>query len=78
MARLEIPSARGHDVIEFDKTAGPDHPDVKSAMAKFDELVKEQKMLAVTKNPGDQDYVQAKNFEDTKEQTTFKPQLKGG
>jgi hypothetical protein len=78
MARFEIISPAGHDVIEFDRDAGPDHPKVKEAMNVFAELVQNQKMLAVTKNPGDADYRVARNFGDVQEQTTFKRQIQGG
>ena len=78
MARFEIPSPSGHDVIEFDPKVGEDHPEVKAAMQAFNELVGEHKMLAATKNPGDADYTIAKNFKDVKEQTVFKRQVQGG
>ena len=78
MARFEIPSPRGHDVIEFDRTVGADHPDVKRAMDIFAELVGGEKMLAATKNPGDADYTIVRDFKDVKEQTTFKRQVQGG
>ena len=78
MARLEIPSPRGHDVIEFDRTVDESHPAVQKAMEAFNELVGKQGMTAVTKNPGDETYGIARNFKDVKEQTTFKRQLQGG
>ncbi len=79
MARLEIPTASGHDVMEFDhKLIGSDDPEVKKAMAAFDELVKEHKMLAATKNPGDREATLVRSFKDVQEQTTFIPQRQGG
>jgi hypothetical protein len=78
MARLEIPSARGHDVIEFDRTVDENHPSVREAMEAFNDLVGKQGMTAVTKNPGDASYTIARNFKDVQEQTTFKRQLQGG
>ena len=78
MARFEIMGPSGHEVLEFDPTVGEDHPKVREAMERFNELVGEHKMLAATKNPGDADYTIAREFKDVKEQTTFKRQVQGG
>lgn len=77
MARLEIPSASGHDVIEFDKAKGLN---VEAAMAKFNELVGTHKMLAATRNEADPpgQYRKPTGFSDLDEVTTFKVPMTGG
>ena len=52
MAKLMIPGPCGHEPIDFDPT---DHPSVREAMERLDDLVKNHKMIVGLKNPGDKD-----------------------
>jgi hypothetical protein len=92
MAKLMIPGPCGHEVIEFDPKLvdetnlrmaftddlGPQCAAVREAMEHFDNLVKNHKMLAATKNPGDREFTRITDLKDAKEETTFIPQQQGG
>lgn len=75
MAKHEIMDHTGHSTIEFDKAKTAD---LDAAMKRFEELVGEKKMLAVTREPGDPHYTVAKTFRETKTETLFRPQMAGG
>jgi hypothetical protein len=75
MAKHLIMDKSGHSTIEFD----PENDgQLKEAMARFKELVGENKYVAATRNAGERDYVIARAFEDTRDETLFKPQDVGG
>jgi hypothetical protein len=75
--QLQIPSERGHDVIEFDKALA-DSEATREARRIFYEKIGVEKCLAVTKNVGDADTKLVKDFKDVKEETTFILPLQGG
>ena len=75
MQILQIPSARGHDTIEFDRKTGTG---VKEAMERFNEIVAEHKGTGMTRNKGETDYHKVDKFEDTQDETTFLLQRQGG
>lgn len=75
MAILEIPTEYGHDVIEFDRTVGADHPAVKAAMQAFNDLIAKGARMA-TKTSGDATIVT--EFDKVGERTFAIPQRQGG
>ena len=73
--KFEVMDHSGHSTFEFD---AKDDVQVTSAMAKFEALVGGEKMLAITREAGQRDYTVARQFADLKEETVFRPQMKGG
>ena len=69
-----IPDATGHTVLELDKA---DPEDLARAAKMFDELVKEQKNVAYTRNPGEQSKLTREHDPNAEETVFFRP-LQGG
>jgi hypothetical protein len=60
----------GHSTIDI--------TDQNVAMEKFNDLVKNQKMTAATRNAGETDYTVVKDPNDLKDETLFVPHMQGG
>jgi hypothetical protein len=65
----------GHSTIEFD----PENTiDTDEAMARFDQLVGEQKFTAATRKKGETEYRKIKSSGEIQDETLFIPALQGG
>jgi hypothetical protein len=65
----------GHDEVEF---AVDDEADVQAAMDRFNDLVKNQKRIAVALGQNGEPSTLLRAFDPTVERTAFMPQRKGG
>lgn len=73
--RFQIMShALGHETLDFDRA---DPAQLKAAQEKFDELVRERKMIAAQKGENG-DLMVSRTFNPDAEQTVFVAQMKGG
>lgn len=75
MAKLSIMDHSGHSTVDFDKA---DKPALDAAMAKFEELVGDQKFTAATRKAGETDYQVIRRFDQALDETLLMPAKQGG
>lgn len=73
MAKFFVHDHTGHTVLEYDLK---DHPQVKEAMEKFEELIKGG--AAGTRKSGEKDYKQVRGFNQIEDETVFLRAMQGG
>lgn len=80
MSKLQIMDHSGHTTMEFDaKTeAGADHPAVKEAMEKFNELIGRKYTAGKRVPGGDGKFELVRKFDPLAEEIIMMPPLQGG
>lgn len=74
MKTFQIMDHTGHSTVAFDPA---DTVDLKTAMERFEALIKSGH-VAATRKAGETDYRVVRDFKDTQDETLFVPALQGG